>query len=393
MKVLMTTDTLGGVWTYCMELCAALAPYEVEIVLATMGRALSPEQRWQVDHLPHVTVHESTWRLCWMQDSAEDVEQAGKWLLALEQATQPDVIHLNDLAHGGLAWRAPVVLFAHSCVYTWWQGVRGELPPEAEWRTYKQWVRQSVQRADLVAAPTQAMLDDFLRIYGPARMCSVIYNGRDFPELAPELTPELAPRPDRALEPENSSASAELCIFAAGRLWDEAKNIAALSAIAKHLPCPVYAAGEQSDPNGGHTLPDNLHCLGFLNRDEMAQWLRRANVYVAPARYEPFGLAILEAARAGCALVLGDIPSLREVWGDAAVYVPSDNEEALLHTLNDLIQHPEYCATLGDRARQRAARYTASRMAASTMQWYRYITKQNTIEHTEIGNPLSGARV
>ncbi len=31
-----------------------------------------------------------------------------------------------------------------------------------------------------------------------------------------------------------------------------------------------------------------------------------------PARYEPFGLSVLEAALSGCALVLGDIPSLRE---------------------------------------------------------------------------------
>ena len=61
--------------------------------------------------------------------------------------------------------------------------------------------------------------------------------------------------------------------------------------------------------------------------------IARAAIYALPAHYEPFGLSILEAAMSGCALVLGDIPSLREIWGDAAVFVHPDNRDAVARCL------------------------------------------------------------
>ena len=62
----------------------------------------------------------------------------------------------------------------------------------------------------------------------------------------------------------------------------------------------------------------------------------RAAIYALPARYEPFGLSILEAALSGCALVIGDIPSLREIWADAALFVPSDGHDAPLAHVGEL---------------------------------------------------------
>ena len=54
------------------------------------------------------------------------------------------------------------------------------------------------------------------------------------------------------------------------------------------------------------------------------------------ARYEPFGLAVLEAAQAGMRLVLSDIPSFRELWDGAATFVASRRADllpALRHAL------------------------------------------------------------
>src|SRR5262249_58528859 len=84
-----------------------------------------------------------------------------------------------------------------------------------------------------------------------------------------------------------------------------------------------------------------VELLGVLSEAEMAPLYAGASIYAAPARYEPFGLTILEAALSGCALVLGDIPSLRELWEDAAVFVPRDDDAALETCLRDLIRHPE----------------------------------------------------
>jgi glycogen synthase len=93
--------------------------------------------------------------------------------------------------------------------------------------------------------------------------------------------------------------------------------------------------------------------------------LGRASIYASPARYEPFGLAALEAGLAGCALVLGDIASLREVWGDAATYVDPFDDDHLTRELQRLIADPGAVADLGRRALDRARTYTPERMAAA----------------------------
>ena len=86
--------------------------------------------------------------------------------------------------------------------------------------------------------------------------------------------------------------------------------------------------------------------------------------------YEPFGLAALEAGSAGCALVLGNIPSLHEVWGDAAAYVDPDDDDALAHELRRLIEDAPARSGLARRARVRAQRYTPEAMANGYLDVY-----------------------
>src|SRR5579884_2341799 len=112
MRILLTTDTVGGVWTYALELCRALAPRGVQIALATMGGPLTPDMRREAEQIESLALHESEYRLEWMQDPREDVRAAGDWLLELEASFAPDVVHLNGYAHAALPWRAPRVVVA-----------------------------------------------------------------------------------------------------------------------------------------------------------------------------------------------------------------------------------------------------------------------------------------
>ena len=89
-----------------------------------------------------------------------------------------------------------------------------------------------------------------------------------------------------------------------------------------------------------------------------------------PARYEPFGLSLVEAAQAGCALVLGDIRSLREVWGDTALFVPPDNCRMLAATVESLIRDRELRRQMASLARARAHTFSPERMAAGYIDAY-----------------------
>jgi glycosyltransferase involved in cell wall biosynthesis len=171
--------------------------------------------------------------------------------------------------------------------------------------------------------------------------------------------------PDRFLP-----APKEDFVLAAGRLWDGGKNISALDSIAAQLGCPVYVAGDVTHPTGALVEPRAVRALGMLAPETLAHWMARASIYALPARYEPFGLSILEAAASGCALVLGDIPSLREFWHGAAVFVPPENPDALAQAISALRRDRERRSWLGREAWRRAQDFSAGRMAFGYSQLY-----------------------
>lgn len=352
MKVLMTADTLGGVWSYALELAAALGSHEVRIVLATMGAPLTPGQRADASSVGNLEIVESAFRLEWMDDPWDDVARAGEWLLQLEREHAPDVVHLNGYAHAALPWNAPVCVVAHSCVLSWWRAVHGESAP-LTWARYRTAVASGLAAADTVIAPSDAMLYALGREYGTVQHARVIHNGRS-----------AAAFPRRTKEP---------FVLAAGRLWDEAKNVAALEAVAPNLPWPVYVAGSADPPStDGRTGPvtRTSRALGVLRIRELAEWMGRAEIYALPARYEPFGLSVLEAALAGCALVLGDIPSLRELWDGAALFVDPDDHAGLTIALRTLIDDADLRARTAAACRARALGYTSERMSRAYLDTY-----------------------
>jgi glycogen synthase len=347
--VLMTADTIGGVWTYALELGRGLAQHSVEVTLATMGRPLTPTQRQEAKRVPNLQIQESAYKLEWMAQPWNDVNQAGDWLLELEERFRPDLVHLNSYIFGALPWRTPALVVGHSCVLSWWQAVKG-MPAPPEWAQYREEVCRGLQLAGKVVAPSSAMLGALDQYYGPIASGVVVPNGRD----------------PAAFKPQRK----EPFILAVGRLWDEAKNLAALQSVAPFLKWPVYVAGDNCHPNGGTASMGNVCSLGSLSSTELASWYGRAAIYALPALYEPFGLSALEAALAGCALMLGDIPSLKGTWDGAALFVPPDDTDALRVALQTLASDRRNRTALADRARHRAVQYTPDRMAEGYLQVY-----------------------
>jgi glycogen synthase len=351
MKVLMTADTVGGVWTYAVELIRALP--QVQFALCTMGGEPEPLA------LPNVQVFPSRYALEWMDDPWQDVDRAGEWLLEIAREFQPDLVHLNGYAHAVLPWHAPTIVVAHSCIFSWWKAVKGEEPPPA-YAEYHRRVSAGLAAADLVLAPTAAMLHSLCENYSFSGAGRVIFNARD-----PQLF---------------SPGAKRNAIFAAGRLWDEAKNLTALEAVAPHVSWPIEVAGNSTHPGGGELHFQRVRSLGRLPAADLQEQLATSAIYAFPARYEPFGLSVLEAALSGCALVLGDIPTLREVWGDTALFVPPDDHVALATALNELISDSPRRELLAQRARHRAAEFSPQRMADAYLAAYRTCLTSNAAE-------------
>lgn len=345
----MTADAFGGIWNHALELSRALARHDIQVELATTGARPGREQRLQAARLENVTLHERVGR----SDASHDSEAAGEWLLELESLLAPDVVHANSLAYGALPCKCPILVAAHHCLRARWSALRGgELPRVYE--AYDRAAAEGLHGADLVVAPTHSMLRGLERHYGPLPHGRVIPYARD---------------PIRYIGREK-----EPYILAVGQLRDEAKNLGGLARVARRIPWPVYIAGEPC--RDGVT---GVRTLGRLLPEALARWYSAASIFVQPARYEPFGLAPLEAALCGCALVLGDLDSLREVWGDAALFVSPDDEDALRAALLSLIADSRRRAELGRRAIARALLYPPSHMAAAYAESYRALLAQHWV--------------
>jgi glycosyltransferase involved in cell wall biosynthesis len=313
-----------------------------------MGGRPTRAARAEARRVPGLELFESTYKLEWMNDPWRDVDAAANWLMSLEQRFKPDVVHLNNYAHGDLPWSAPVVIVAHTCSIARWQATRTAPLPEALGE-YKQRVRAGLDGARVVVAPSQAMLKSLGDHYGALNETRVIPSGRSLGLTGP------APRK-------------EPFVLTAVSAGDELEAVEMLDRVAPRLGLPVYVAGDID----GAEVPKlaGLQSLGRLHTRTLSGWMSRAKIFVRPSRYEPFGSLPLQAAYAGCALVLGDIPSLREVWEGAALFVPPGDERAVEKAVQELAGDERRCRELSDGATQRAQSFQGCRMLASYRQLY-----------------------
>ncbi|MDP1026464.1 glycosyltransferase family 4 protein [Sphingomonas sp. KR1UV-12] len=349
-RLLMAADAVGGVWQYATELAVALAPFGIETILAVVGPtdALpdSDDQRFRIIRtgLP----------LDWLAEDEEAVIAAGHAVAKLARQVGADLVHLNSPALAAQAeFDMPVAAVAHGCIGTWWQAARGTAP-DADFAWSVALTSAGLAAADAVVAPSAAFAETVARVHALPALPLVVHNGR-----TPLALPDAAPADT---------------VFTAGRLWDEVKNIPLLDRVAARVPVPFRAAGPLAGPHGEGIAVHHLDTPGPLSEAELAAILATRPIYVSAARFEPFGLSVLEAAAAGCPLVLSNIDTFRELWTGAALLVPVDDEVAYVAAIERTRTDPTLRAHLGEAARLRAARYTPEAMAGAMAAIYAGLT-------------------
>jgi glycosyltransferase involved in cell wall biosynthesis len=353
LRLLLTTDAVGGVWTYSLDLALGLARLGIETVLAVMGPPPTAAQRQNAARIPGLRLVDTGEKLDWLASGPSEIEEAGRAVIALARKHQVDLVQLHTPAlAAATAFPVPLVAVVHSSLGTWWQQVKGPgapMPDDFAWRSDA--LRLGLANADVVVAPTAAFAAMVQRCYGLSSLPQAVHNGR-------------TPFAPGAQAPHDF-------IFTSGRLWDEGKNVATLDAAAGKIAVPFHAAGPLAGPNGDRVAVEHLNCLGTLDEAGIAQWLGARPVFASAALYEPFGLSVLEAAAAGCALILSDIPTFRELWQDAAIFVDPRDPTGFARACSDLVADEYERVVKGRAAMERAALYTPDSMAAHMADLYR----------------------
>ncbi|WP_424811378.1 glycosyltransferase family 4 protein [Roseococcus sp. YIM B11640] len=356
-SILLTTDAVGGVWTHTLDLARGLVARNVEVTLAVLGPRPTPAQA-EAARAAGCRLHITDLPLDWMGADDKALEAAGAALGSLAESSGAGIVHLNSPAlAASLDLRIPLVVGCHSCVATWWETMRDTTPPE-EFARQRALVAAGYAVADALVAPSRSF----------ARMTEAHYGLRRQPWVVPNGRP-----------PRTMTNGVRDGVLAAGRLWDEAKNIALLDRIAPRLAAPILVAGPLAAPHGRSAAFPKLWHLGALDSGEMARCYAANGIFVSPARYEPFGLAVLEAAQAGCALVLSDISSFREIWGDAAIYVAPEDDEGFLQALQMLCADPALRVQRGGAAYRRASLYTDDAMVEGMLNLYRDVLRHRSL--------------
>jgi len=231
--------------------------------------------------------------------------------------------------------------------------VHGREPKPSRWLDwYRNVVIGGLTKASVVVAPTTWMLDTIHACYARPDREAVIHNGRNPIYFNPYVDKDQS-------------------VLAVGRIWDAGKQVSLLT---QHPhPLPVCIVGADA-PVPAPKVPiradvkldlDNIRIAlrGPQTEAQLRTLYSRAAIYAATSRYEPFGIAALEAAFSRCAIIANDIPSFREIWGDAALYFRANDASSLAEVIRQLSDQPEICRNYANQAFQRAReRFTARRM-------------------------------
>jgi glycogen synthase len=227
-------------------------------------------------------------------------------------------------------------------------------------------VRRGLNGATTVVAPSRWMLSQIEKYYGLPQRASVIYNGRS----------------PRSFNPHSSK---ENLVLTAGRLWDAAKQVSLLAEC--NCGWPVVIAGETEHPDQAYrgesktiACQGTLELKGKQTPEQLQSLYSRAAVYAATSRYEPFGLAPVEAALSRCAIVASDIPSFRELWGETAFYFTPSDPASLRDVIRTLRRDPQLRRQRAHLAYQRARlRFSTDRMADEYLDLYSSLTAKRAI--------------
>jgi glycosyltransferase involved in cell wall biosynthesis len=335
---------IGGSERHLLTLLPALAERDVDVVFVGLDDpAWDPADFYDALRVPAVRI-----------PAPRDLDPA--LLVRTVRALDADVVHTHLVhadVYGGVAAklrRARLVSSKHN-----------DDPFRAGAFRY-------VERALARAADRIVTISDSLRRFTvervgvPAAKVQTIHYGLDEPP---------APWGENPADPVPNDARVVLSV---SRLTEQKGLDVALRAFAT-LPADTFFVGLGEGPARG-ALEELARELGVEHRvhlpgrvPDVAAWLRRAAVYVQPARWEGFGLAVLEAMVCGLPVVATNVSSLPElvVDGETGILVPPDAPAALATALATVLESPG----LGDAGRERARReFSVAAMADRTAALY-----------------------
>ncbi len=339
------TGHRGGTETYVREVLPHLAAHGAELV-GLLNRELAADPpAWLPDRTVALPVSGAN-RVAWAAAENALVPAAARRVGA-------DVLWC-PANFGPVLSPVPVVLTVHDLLPL----RHPELVAGGAWAV-QLLVRTAVRGARHVLADSRATAADLTELLGvPADRVTVVPLAGPPPVPAPPAPPAGAP-----------------FLLSTGNRLPHKNYEVLLRALALLPPAqrPLLVVPGSDGPDSLRPLVDELgltadvELRGWVDAAELDALYRGATAYVAPTRFEGFGLPVLEAMARGCPVVCSDLPVLREVGGDAAVYVDTTRPEPLAAALRTVLADAPGRARRVEAGLAQAGRFGWDRTAAATV--------------------------
>lgn len=329
-------ENLSGVGVYSRELIGALA-------------ASHPQQRFELCYRPHR----------YARSFGAPLRANCSRALLLE----PIFPRSRDFFHGlnqrlpGIRFRKTVSTFHDLFVLT------GDYSTPEFRRRFTAQARQAAAASDAIIAVSEFTARQVEQLLGVERArLHVVHHGAN------------RMRPPVPVEREN-------VILNVGAI-QKRKNIARLVEAFERTPrgwklvlagSAGYGAGEilariESSPRRA-----DIQALGYVSREELAEWYARARIFAFPSLDEGFGMPVLEAMAAGTPVVAANRAALPEVCGSAALLVDPEDVDAIHAALGQLMHDEVLAAELVRRGLARAGEFTWDQAADQTWNVYQRV--------------------
>jgi glycosyltransferase involved in cell wall biosynthesis len=124
-------------------------------------------------------------------------------------------------------------------------------------------------------------------------------------------------------------------------------------------------------------LEEDVTFTGYVPGEDLPALYSAATCVLLPSQYEGFGLPLLEAMACGVPVVCSRASSLPELAGEAAILIDPNDATALASAISQIIDQPDFAATLRDRGLAQVRPFTWEATARQTAQIYQEVAKQH----------------
>jgi glycosyltransferase involved in cell wall biosynthesis len=361
-EVTTCTALRAGIGYYTEHLVDALlqtrAPGDEVVLLSNQAPAADLARRWG----PYLKIGGSSVRALWLQkdvpgmlaESGADVAAFPNYIVPLAAPCRT-ISFVHDLA----ILRTPEL-------FTW----RKRVVTQAL-------LAQSVLSAAAVATVSEASRRDIIDRLGVNPERVILLPGAAHPSCGPVAAAEIAAARAR-------HGLTRPYLLTVGTI-EPRKNLLTLLGAFDEMNAQRRTTGEGAGPDeeidlvvvGGrgwrdrHLLEElksrttlgRVRWLGYIPENELIALYGGARLFVYPSRLEGFGLPVLEAMSCGAPVVASDVAALREVAGDAAVFVPPGEVTALAEAMAGLLGDPARAERMRARGFERARSFSWARTA------------------------------